>query len=404
MLSAAVLTPCPSLASGWKRHVIDGGSVGADGVRLADVNGDGRLDVTTGWEEGGIVRVYLHPGNPAVTGVWPGVTVGRVKSPEDAVLVDIDGDGATDVVSSCEGTNRTIFVHWAPKNPGVMLNPAAWRTEAIPATAGQEMWMFADPAQIDGRNGTDLFVGSKEAGAAISWLEAPAHPEDLSAWKLHRLREAGWIMSLIAVDIDGDGDPDVLFSDRKGPRPGVGWLENPGPTGVASGASWKERSIGTARGEVMFIDFADWDGDGRRDVVAAVKPRSVLVWRAPDDHRLEWREQRLDLSGNIGRAKAVRVGDIDLDGRLDLVFSCEGAAGETVGVAWFGLKGTDGSSAPVFHDISGPPGTKFDLVQLLDLDGDGDLDVLTCEESENLGVVWYENPILGNGPPEAPHP
>ena len=28
-----------------------------------------------------------------------------------------------------------------------------------------------------------------------------------------------------------------------------------------------------------------------------------------------------------------------------------------------------------------------------DLDEDGDLDVITCEESSNLGVIWYENPV-----------
>jgi hypothetical protein len=42
--------------------------------------------------------------------------------------------------------------------------------------------------------------------------------------------------------------------------------------------------------------------------------------------------------------------------------------------------------------LAGAPGVKFDLLQLLDLDGDGDLDVLTCEEADGLGVVWYENP------------
>ena len=45
-----------------------------------------------------------------------------------------------------------------------------------------------------------------------------------------------------------------------------------------------------------------------------------------------------------------------------------------------------------FHEISGPTGIKFDLVELLDLDGDGDLDVLTCEEAHHLGLIWYENP------------
>ncbi|MCB9783057.1 MAG: hypothetical protein H6751_08865 [Candidatus Omnitrophica bacterium] len=36
----------------WKRHTIDQSSEGADGVRLMDVNGDGLMDIATGWEEG----------------------------------------------------------------------------------------------------------------------------------------------------------------------------------------------------------------------------------------------------------------------------------------------------------------------------------------------------------------
>ena len=42
--------------------------------------------------------------------------------------------------------------------------------------------------------------------------------------------------------------------------------------------------------------------------------------------------------------------------------------------------------------ISGVDGVKHDLVVPVDLDGDGDLDILTCEEVKNLGVIWYENP------------
>ena len=38
-----------------------------------------------------------------------------------------------------------------------------------------------------------------------------------------------------------------------------------------------------------------------------------------------------------------------------------------------------------------------DRIELLDVDADGDLDVITCEEnagpnSRGLGLVWYENP------------
>jgi len=32
------------------------------------------------------------------------------------------------------------------------------------------------------------------------------------------------------------------------------------------------------------------------------------------------------------------------------------------------------------------------LLRAVDLDRDGDLDILGCEEADNLGVFWYENP------------
>ena len=77
MLTGVLQAAAPSRGEPWPRHVIDDSSRGADGVRLADVNGDGRPDVVTGWEQGGITRIYLHPGREPVRQRWPAVTVGR---------------------------------------------------------------------------------------------------------------------------------------------------------------------------------------------------------------------------------------------------------------------------------------------------------------------------------------
>jgi hypothetical protein len=376
--------------------VIDRASRGADGVRLADVNGDGLADVVTPWEEGAVVRVAVHPGPKAVRArsSWPAVTVGRVASPEDAVAADLDGDGALDVVSSCEGATKTVFIHWAPRDRSRILDAAAWRTTPIAATAGKQQWMFALPLQLDGQRGIDLVVGGKGSGAAVGWLRAPADPRDAAAWTYHPLRDAGWIMSLAASDFDGDGDADIVLSDRKGPRRGVFFLENPGAAAVARGAAWREHPIGGEGREPMFLTLADLDGDSKSDVIAATRQGSLLFCRREADRPARWQTYPIDNPFAVPHGKGVGVGDIDGDGRLDLVHSTEkGDRPRDPGVAWIQHDGSPTDRNWLARDISGPDGSKFDLVELADVDGDGDLDVIACEERANLGVFWYENPL-----------
>jgi hypothetical protein len=378
-------------AQPWPRHTIDGTSRGADGVRLADVNGDGRLDIATGWEEGGVIRVYLQPARDRVREPWPAVTVGRVRSPEDAVLVDLDGDGAMDVVSCCEGKERTVFFHWSPGSEQRRLDADAWATALVPATAGRQMWMFATPADLDGRHGIDLAVGSKGENATISWLESPSDPRRVDRWRLHPLRTAGWIMSLVMHDMDDDGDQDILFSDRKGAGRGVAWLENPGRESVRAGGAWREHPIGGEKHEVMFLALGDLDADQQLDVVAATSRGPLLVCRRGGSAG-PWTVSEIHLPANCGTGKSVAMGRIDGDERPDLVFTCENAIGPLSGVRW--LNRDAGANRWRDSEIAGEPGAKYDRVELLDLDGDGDLDVLTCEERDNLGVIWYENPLV----------
>ncbi|MBI4663536.1 MAG: VCBS repeat-containing protein [Verrucomicrobia bacterium] len=375
----------------WPRHTIDATSRGADGVRVQDVNHDGLLDVVTGWEEGGVVRVYLHPGPAMVRHPWPAVTVGSVASPEDAVFADLDGDGAADVVSSCEGANRSVFVHWAPRHPAAYMDPHLWTTEAFPSVRGRAMWMFAVPIRAENRDRLDLAIGGKGQGAVIGLLRAPAKPREVSDWTFQPLHEVGWVMSLRCDDIDRDGDPDILASDRKGDGRGVFWLENPRRAAALAAAQWPVHPIGATGKEVMFLDLGDLDGDQRLDVVVAVKPRRVVLLRQPSDPRNAWTENTVELPEIVGTAKAVGLGDLDLDGKLDVVFSCEEAKGGKLGVVWFPSEVLLTGKTPPVHDISGPDGAKFDRLELIDLDGDGDLDVLTTEEAEALGVIWYEN-------------
>lgn len=392
VLTAAA--PCQS-SEPWSRHTIDNSSRGADGVRMADVNGDGYLDITTGWEEGGVIRVYLNPGPVKAAGKWPAVTVGSVKSPEDAVFADLDRDGRTDVVSSCEGKTRTMFFHWAPEKSDLYLDADSWQTEAVPCTEKQQSWMFALPMDVDGKNGIDLIVSSKGQNASIGWLQSPAHPRDVSAWKYHRLRDAGWVMSLIPFDMDNDGDLDVVASDRKGAKRGVLWLENPGADATLRGTVWKDHTIGGTDRENMFLDVVRYQGRSAA-VYSAVKPVGLIRFQSDEFRKPSavaegsgWIGFTIEIPGErLGTGKSIRRADVNLDGRDDLVYSCEQANGEKHGVVWLDMT-SDGLK---IRPISGAEGIKYDLIQLVDLDDDGDLDVITCEERANLGVFWYENP------------
>ena len=382
----AVVIPLGHGAELWKRHTIDDASKGADGVRLADANGDGRMDIATGWEEGGVVRVYLHPGAKKVKSPWPAVTVGEVTSAEDAVFADLDADGRLDVVSACEGRTQSVFVHWAPTEPEKYSNKSAWTTKAIPCTTGEQKrhWMFCLPMELEGAKHPALVVGSKGSGAGVGLLTSAESPRDLSTWKYRELCKAGWIMSLLAVDVNGDGHRDVLASDRKGPDAQVFWLQNPG----SLEGRWTRHTVGCVGSEVMFVDHGDLNGDGRLDVAAAVKPSKIVLLTRQEGEKAAWLSESLTVPADrYGSTKAVKIVDINQDGKPDLAGTCESATGEKSGVFWI-----QGPEWDAIHDIGGAPGIKYDRIEMLDLDDDGDLDLLTCEERDQLGVHWYENP------------
>lgn len=368
----------------WVRHAIDSSSRGADGVRATDVNGDGLPDFPTGWEEGGRVRAYLNPGAAKARDPWPAVTVGEVASPEDAVFADLDGDGAADVISATEGNNNALYIHWAPAEPGRYLNAEAWTTELLPASKDLTRWMFVLPLDVDGRNGVDFFAGSKGDAAAIGWWESPADPRRLDDWRWHPVYEASWIMSLIAHDVDGDGDRDVVATDRKGSNRGLLWLENP---------SWEVHRVGPVNAEeVMFMTIADLDQDGLDDFVAAVKDGPLLYYRRLPGEAIEWERVEIPLPPGTGSGKGVAVADFDLDGDMDLAFTCEHADDGRIGAMWLSFETSPTEPGWRAHPLSGPEGVKFDRIEIADLDADGDLDLVTCEERDNLGVIWYENP------------
>ena len=380
----------------WELHTIDASSSGADGVKLADINKDGLLDITTGWEEGGLTKLYLHPGKEQVHELWPSVVVGKTADVEDAVFADMTNDGMLEVVSCAEGKTEKIFVHYA--NSHDLQNSSTWQQQILPASDGLMKWMYAEPLQVDGENGVDLIAAGKGANSFIGWFEAPEDASDLNGWKWHAISPMGWVMSILLRDMDGDGDMDIIVTDRRLEMQACRWLENPG-LGAAQKDMWPSHTIGGDKLEVMFMTMADINGDGNEEVIVCERTnQTILIYSRLNRSGTSWAEKLIHIPESTGSAKSIEAGDVNNDGIIDLVLSTNTNGKQLAGLTWIDGNELNKAGKVTFQEISGRHNAKYDKVELLDIDLDGDLDVLICEEnygdsSEGLGVVWYENPI-----------
>ena len=365
----------------WTRHTIDNTLQGADGVRLGDFNGDQLPDIVTGWEESGVVRLYLHPGYAKAKKTWPAVTLGKGESPEDAVPMDVDGDGTLEVVSCHEGKLKRVFVHrFKAKNyhNKHLLKASNWESKPLEVLDGQQ-WMFAAPIQLNG-GGSAIVFGSKNKGATITLLKPDKPVQVIEEWTAKKVRQAGWIMSIQIIDMDADGDADIVFSDRKGAQRGIGWLEQPNHRVAATRQKdnrlWKEHSIGGKDNEILFIEAAP------SRVLASTRNSVWIEYKKISANN--WISTLEPNPRGVVNGKAIRSfkdGAIVLSANTHAVKSSSPLPG-----IWLKPAGQP------WQVIDRTTQAKFDRMELIDLDGDGDLDVLTCEERRQMGVVWYENP------------
>ena len=205
-------------------------------------------------------------------------------------------------------------------------------------------------------------------------------------------------MTLRRFDVDSDGDDDIVYSDRKGQLRSVGWIEQVADALNGTERQWQDHTIGGAGLEVMFLDIVRSRGDAAPLLACNTRNGHILLMSPTENIRKPWSVRRIAHPENSGAGKAVAIGDLNSDGRFDLACTCGLAKGKR-GVYWLSEPDreatTDSNGHEVWelHDISGEKvGEKFDRIELLDLDQDGDLDLMTCEERDNLGVIWYENP------------
>jgi hypothetical protein len=227
--------------------------------------------------------------------------------------------------------------------------------------------------------GRDAIIVASSAGGPLVWYEHPG-------WERHVIAPSGkWSCDAAVVDMDGDGDLDVVISQwYDGAR--IEWYENPRPDGDPARDPWPCHRIGGLRAHD--VEIGDIDGDGELEIATRDQNEQgdhIVVWKRSGLD--EWQHRIVPCPAGEGLA----LGDLDGDGRLELVIGGRwyDATGDILACEW---------TEHVFAEW--PPDA---VVKVADMDGDGRDEVVLTRSEGHRGVSWFEAPRGGEEGPWTEH-
>lgn len=272
----------------WSRWSIATGMNRPQSIRLADIDGDERLDAVAAEEGSGQVLWFANEGTPRRNG-WPARAIASgLGAPSSARTYDLDGDGDRDVLVAAQDPGR---VSWF-EHPANVLSDF-WPEHVVTADLqGARETVMAD-FNNDGR--ADIGAGSSDPTTGTDLFAAY---ESLASggWAPHVYAYASFT-AVEAADVDGDGDTDALTSSYADNR--VDWWKNahdsvptPSPTATAS-----QTATGTPTPTATPTNGAavpvGGGGGSRAVLVAGAAGALLLSWRR--------RRQAAGLSSGPGR-------------------------------------------------------------------------------------------------------
>ncbi len=362
------------------------GTAGASSVEAADLDGDGDLDLVSANRAGSNVTIFFQA-SPGVYAATPDLTLGNASTTNGATSVeaaDLDGDGDLDLVSAnSTGSNVTIFFQTSPgvyaATPDLTLGNALTTNGAASIEA----------ADLDGDGDLDL-VSANSAGSNVTifFQTSPgvyAATPDLTLGDASTTTAAA---SVRAGDLDGDGDLDLVSANRNSSNLTIFFQTSPGVFATTPDLTLGDAS--TTSG-ATFVEAADLDGDGDLDLVSANSTGdnlTVFFQTGPGVFAVTPVLMLGDSFTTI-RPAAVEAADLDGDGDLDLV-SANNSPPPNLTVFFQTSPGVFAATPDLkFSSTTGPAVA----VEAADLDGDGDLDFVSANGfGDNLTVFFHPSP------------
>jgi hypothetical protein len=187
---------------------------------------------------------------------------------------------------------------------------------------------------------------------------------------------SGLCLSIATADFDGDGMPDFATPETNGGTVSIWLNDGSGHLSLAG-----RDTVGP---QPLWAVTADFNGDQRQDIAVALNtnPGQVRIRAGDGDGSFS----ALATCGTGANPDHLAVGDLDSDGRPDLVTADFGAATVTVLMN----QGNGGFAAPVMYAVERRPAS----VVIADLDSDGAQD-LAVTDLGGAGLSTLHN--LGDG-------
>lgn len=361
-------------------------------IQLADFDGDGILDILEEFTDGtNLYSVGWFRNFGSGTSLVNRTFLSRASGERlGASIADLDGDGRLDVVSAV-GSGASVQVppvRWHVNSPAPV---ALSFIETIPVTLRARRTDRLTAADLSGDGLQDVILGSSSTfGSSGQPLLALGQASGSLGRLQPPLFESGaGTLPMIPLDFDGDGDLDLLAANVVDIGTGFDfdirnaalWMINDGDAGFTAG-----QDFGAPLSQpIQFTGLLDDDGDAVAEVIELVD----------DDLRIHARNAQGNFpagpglligAGSYAFTANVAIGDLDGDGLEDLAY----------------FRRTSLSGPCTLRFLRNAPGTGFapevefpgivnaGTLQVVDLDQDGDLDLLNVVNGAETRLLRNE--------------
>ncbi|HEX4264742.1 MAG TPA: FG-GAP-like repeat-containing protein [Verrucomicrobiae bacterium] len=371
-------------------------------VYLADLNNDGKPDLIVSSCYAGVVSVFQNistNGSLTAGSFGPRVdllvdSLPNSADPYTLTVVDVDGDGKLDIVA-CNADHNLLCIFRNIGSPGATITTSSF-ADRIDLPASNTMRGVA-AQDLDGDGKPEIVTGNQNDND-ISIFKNNSAPGNIDFAPPVNLAAGSGATTVVIADMDGDGKPDIASANFSGNT--ISIFRNLGLNGIINSNSFAPAVNFAAPATPFALAIGDIDGDGKLDLVVGGESQSqvVAVYRnTSNPGNIDTNSFAAPVTfAASGWVNFVALADLDGDGKLDLALVTQPSNKFSI----FKNLSFPGSftSASLATRVDFPAGSNPNGVALGDLDGDGRPDVVFGNTYDGSLSV-YQNGVPIAAPP-----